>query len=219
MPVRLLVGAVVVVAAMQPQAVRRLLARGATPTVDEEHAALPGDDLVPGAIVATHAITIDAPPAEVWPWLVQMGCDRAGWYSVDRLDNGGRPSADRIVPELQGLAVGDAVPGWPGHRLLMHARLVEPERALVLEWRGRSSALSWGFYLTPHDRGVTRLVVRLRAHYPQPGALVVRALLPGHDVMQPLQLRRIRARIRLAAERRSLSPRSADPARSNPRRA
>ena len=163
-------------------------------TAAERHAAMPGDELVPGGVVATHAITIGAPPVAVWPWLVQMGCDRAGWYSVDRLDNGGRRSADAIVPELQGLAAGDRVPGWPGHRLLMTARVVDPARALVLDWRGRRSGLSWAFCLEQHGADGTRLVVRIRARYPVPAALALRALLPGHDVLQGVQLRRIRER-------------------------
>jgi hypothetical protein len=53
-------------------------------------------------------ITIRARPAEIWPWLVQMGCRRAGWYSYDGLDNGGVPSAERIVPELQRAEVGES---------------------------------------------------------------------------------------------------------------
>ena len=114
--------------------VRDALAGGAVATAAERRAPMPGDELVPGGVVATHAITIGAPPAAVWPWLVQMGCDRAGWYAVDRLDNGGRRSADAIVPELQGLAAGDRVPGWPGHRLLLTAHVVDPGRALVLDW-------------------------------------------------------------------------------------
>jgi proline iminopeptidase len=62
----------------------------------------PGADLIPGGQRgATMAVTIDAPPSRVWPWLVQMGCDRAGWHSWDRLDNGGVPSAERVHPEWQ----------------------------------------------------------------------------------------------------------------------
>ena len=174
--------------------VRHALAGGAVATAAERRAPMPGDELVPGGAVATHAITIGAPPVAVWPWLVPMGCDRAGWYSVDRLDNGGRRSADAIVPELQGLAAGDRVPGWPGHRLLLTAHVVDPGRALVLDWRGRRSCLSWAFTLARHGADGTRLVVRIRARYPAPAALVLRALLPGHDVLQGLQLRRIRER-------------------------
>jgi hypothetical protein len=49
-------------------------------------------------------------PAEIWPWLVQMGCDRSGFYSYDRLDNGGRASAESILPEFQDTKVGDVLP-------------------------------------------------------------------------------------------------------------
>ena len=72
--------------------------------------ALPGDELIEDAQASdTRGITIAAPPEAVWPWLVQMGYGRAGWYSYDRLDMKGS-SADRILPEHQGLAVGDVVP-------------------------------------------------------------------------------------------------------------
>ena len=78
---------------------------------DEEVAGpYPGAGIVPdGRRGPTMAVTIDAPPDRVWPWLVQLGGDRGGWYSWDRLDNAGRPSARRIHPEWQHLAVGDAV--------------------------------------------------------------------------------------------------------------
>jgi proline iminopeptidase len=90
----------------------RLLRWGAT---DEEVSRpYPGAELVPGGSRgATNAITIDAPPARVWPWLVQIGYGRGGWYSWDRLDNFGRASADRIHPEWQQIAVGDRLPSDP----------------------------------------------------------------------------------------------------------
>ena len=76
---------------------RKLRNIGATRA--ERRSILPGDELVPGASSrSTMAVTIDMPPSDVWPWLVQMGCDRAGFYSWDRLDNGGRPSATEIHP-------------------------------------------------------------------------------------------------------------------------
>lgn len=85
---------------------------GATP--DEVSRALPGDNLVPKPTFnATRAITVAAPPERIWPWLVQTGLTRAGWYSYDLLDNLGRLSARRIIPELQNLAVGDIVPMSP----------------------------------------------------------------------------------------------------------
>ena len=73
-----------------------------TATGVERHRPLPADGLVPHPLfTSTHAITTDAPPEHVWRWLAQMGAGRAGWYSWDAIDNGGTPSATRVVPELQ----------------------------------------------------------------------------------------------------------------------
>ena len=92
--------------------------------------ALPGDDLVPEAgAVETRGITIDATPAEVWPWLAQMGYGRGGWYSYDQLDMKGHSTME-ILPEWQGLKVGDIVPTHPDGGF--EVRLLEPERALAL---------------------------------------------------------------------------------------
>jgi hypothetical protein len=91
---------------------------------------LPGDDLVAAATVTeTRAIEIGVPPRVVWPWLVQMGYGRGGWYSYDRIDMRGR-SADRVQPDLQHLAVGDMVPNSP--ETAFEVKVLEPERALVL---------------------------------------------------------------------------------------
>ena len=101
---------------------------GVDPAAD--HRDLPGDDLVPDAeAVDTRCMDIAAAPKDVWPWLVQMGYGRGGWYSWDQLDMN-MPSADRIVPELQELAVGDFVPTHPGGGF--EVRQLEPEHALVL---------------------------------------------------------------------------------------
>ena len=100
--------------------------------IDPEETAkpLPGDELVPNAeVVDTRGIDIAAPPKEVWPWLVQMGYGRAGWYSYDELDMD-RPSAETIVPELQHLEIGDVVPTHPGGGF--EVRIVEPKKALVI---------------------------------------------------------------------------------------
>ena len=101
---------------------------GVDPT--EAEVALPGDDLVADAIVVeTRGVEIGAPPDAVWPWLVQMGYDRAGWYSYDVVDMKGG-SANRIVPELQSLAVGDLVPNSPETAFVVRA--LDPGRSLVL---------------------------------------------------------------------------------------
>jgi hypothetical protein len=97
---------------------------------DEAGRALPGDDLVPepGAC-DTRGLTIEAPPEAVWPWLVQMGYGRGGWYSYDAVDMKGA-SSGMIQPENQSLAVGDVVPTDPGGGFVV--KVVEPEQALVL---------------------------------------------------------------------------------------
>ena len=141
---------------------------------------LPGDDLIDEpSHVETRGITIHAPVAKVWPWLVQMGFGRAGWYSYDMLDNKG--SAEGVMPEFQQLAVGDVMPTHPGGGFLV--KVVEVERALVLYTDTdllRSQAersenesypeikASWAFYLQPEDGG-TRLIERFRAKTPGSG--------------------------------------------------
>jgi hypothetical protein len=134
---------------------------GATP--HEVATPLPGDDLMPGAqYKSTRAITIDAPPEAVWPWLVQVGCLRAGWYSNDLLDNLAHPSATVIVPELQHLEVGSLVPmsPKPSVRSALQVHSFEPNRSLL--WTTPDS--TWAWQLTPTDRG-TRLVTRINARY------------------------------------------------------
>ena len=75
---------------------------------------MPGDELVPDAKThLTLAVTVHAPAEQVWPWLLQIGCQRAGWYSYDLLDNGGIPSTERIIQEYQHLEVGDVVKAVP----------------------------------------------------------------------------------------------------------
>ena len=125
---------------------------------------LPGDDQVPRPYLdSTRAVTIDAPVSAVWPWLVQMGYHRAGWYSYDLIDNDGIPSDERIVPELQHLKVGDIMPTGAAGGFRVAA--LEPERSLVLtieEWR---VLLSAAFLLVPIDEQHTRLIHRLRVRF------------------------------------------------------
>jgi hypothetical protein len=103
---------------------------------DEAVRSLPGDDLIadPTAI-DTRGIDIAAPPEQVWPWLLQMGYGRGGWYSYDQMDMKGS-SASEIVPDLQHLEVGDLVPTHPGGGFVVKA--IEPGHALVL-WIDRAT--------------------------------------------------------------------------------
>ena len=132
---------------------------GATP--DEASKPLPGDELVPGAHGrSTMAATIEAPPSRVWPWLVQMGCDRAGFYSWDRLDNGGRPSAENVHPEWQDLEQGGRITSTPDGKLWFDVATLERERALVLrvlELRESGTRLIVRSQGTGRPRGLTDL--------------------------------------------------------------
>jgi Protein of unknown function (DUF998) len=135
-------------------------------TADERRRLLPGDGIVHEPIfTSTHAITIDAPPEEVWPWIAQMGAGRAGWYSWDLIDNGGRPSATRVVPELQSVAPGDVMSAVPHAGDAFVVASVNPPRDLVLtapDGRG-GTAVVWEHVLDPIEHGRTRLIVRSRA--------------------------------------------------------
>lgn len=147
-------------------------------TAEETAAPMPADDLVPGARYrATRAITIDAPPEAVWPWLVQVGCLRAGWYSDDLLDNLAHPSAETIIPEFQDLRLGQWVPMSPTPSVKTAFRVAgfEPNRALVWE----QPVSTWVWTLTPLPDGQTRLITRLRSRYEwrQPGNALLSVVL------------------------------------------
>jgi hypothetical protein len=126
---------------------------------------MPGDDLLHGAaFCATRAITIDAAPEDVWPWLVQVGFGRAGFYSYDWADNLGRPSATTLLPQYQDVQVGDlAAPMADPANDATAFRVVQSDPPRTLVWAKPDSTWSWAL-MPVGDRG-TRLVTRLRAQY------------------------------------------------------
>lgn len=145
-------------------------------TDDETARAMPGDELSDHpTFLSTRAITINATPEAIWPWLVQLGWGRAGFYGYDIVENIGSPrgihSAERIVPELQHLAVGDPLPLSVAGGLVVNA--VTPDRFLV--WAGSAGRYPGGFTwaLYPMDALHTRLVSRIQwsHHWSQPLAL------------------------------------------------
>ena len=124
---------------------------------------LAGDELIPSPIgIINHAITIHRSPADVWPWLAQRGASRAGWYSYDFIDNGGRHSAERILPEFQNITVGSVFPALPGAKDVFVVAQYEPESSLVLSWRLQEGLYqtTWAFVLEQPQPGQTRLLVR-----------------------------------------------------------
>jgi hypothetical protein len=147
-------------------------------TAEEVSMPMPGDDLVPGCQVAwTRAITIDAPPDSVWPWLVQVGFGKAGFYSNDLLDNLGHPSADHIDSQLQRMHVGDWVPMFSRVDEATAFRMHSFEAPRQLLWSKPDS--TWAWRLTPVAPSRTRLVTRIRQRYDwhSPGSAALTAVL------------------------------------------
>ena len=168
---------------------------GATPAEVSEP--LPGDAFVPQAqFRATRAITIDAPAGAVWPWLVQVGCLRAGWYSNDLLDNLARPSATTIVPALQHLEIGQWVPmsPTPTERTALKVHSFEVNKWLLWTKPGTT----WAWRLLPVDSNHTRLVTRIHTQYewrhPLSALLGILLMEFGDFAMMRRMLRGIKAR-------------------------
>ena len=182
---------------------------GTTPA--EAAGAMPGDDLIPHPKMAsTRAVTIGAPPAEVWAWLVQIGQGRGGFYSYDVLENLARcdiHSAGRIIPELQRLHRGDLIRLAPGQAPCFRVAIAEPPRVLVLAAADPVTQAvrpvatpdelgsTWQWLLRPVAGGRgTRLVARQRYSYPARQSVMWHLVEPVSFVMERRMLHGIKAR-------------------------
>ncbi|MGX7729658.1 SRPBCC family protein [Rhodococcus sp. 2H158] len=170
----------------------------------------PGDEIVPSPHwSATRAVSIAADPEDVWPWLVQMGAgDRAGWYSYDLADNGGKPSAREIRPELQRLEVGDPVRLVAGSPAAFRVESIDPGRSLVYAHSHDGGTVTAALVLRPDGPGRSRLVHRVRFRIPpSPFAVGWAALMDAGDfVMSRRMLLGIRDRAERHARRRRGGP-------------
>jgi hypothetical protein len=155
---------------------------GATPA--ERKQRMPGDQhpVSRFGMHATRALTIDAAPERVWPWIVQLGFGKAGWYSYDLLDNLGRPSARTILPHFQHVAVGDPAapmnPFQPMERSPWRVDEVSAPHTLV--WHNPDAG-TWAWVLRALPDGRTRLLTRLRTSYTTPGTLAFAPILELAD--------------------------------------
>ena len=133
-------------------------------TDDEVQRAMRGDDLVQKPnFVATRAITINARPEEIWPWLIQIGSRRAGWYSHDLLDNAGIPSSEELLPEFQHIAIDDFIPFTPDQKNGMWVKEFDPLGWIL--WWDKKEQSTWLWWLEPLDAEHTRLIARMRVRY------------------------------------------------------
>ena len=171
---------------------------------------MPGDAQIPNATYEmTLAVAVDAPAADLWPWLVQMGYRRGGLYSYDWLDRLfgflDAPSADRILPEFQRLDVGDVIPVGRGAGFPVNA--LEPFRALLLGGESDGFQWTWDFGLYPVNERVTRLVSRSRARPPRTigSTLFMCVLEPAAFIMTRRMLLGLKRRAEVSAARDAAS--------------
>jgi len=181
-------------------------------TAAEAHATLPGDELFPEyTSEATHAITIHTTPQKIWPWLMQIGQDRSGFYSYTFLENTfgcDMPKVEHLVPEWKPRTRGEIVwfcdpKSYNGEGKMIPA-VVETDRAFTMitpgDWKsvqagGHAREGFWSFTLQPIDAGQTRLIARVRGGTPPTLASRVMGRLfwePAHWVMEQKMLRTVR---------------------------
>jgi len=179
-------------------------------TGEEVRGEMPGDDIVPRASFnATRAITIQASPERVWPWIVQIGYRRAGFYTYDLIDNAGYESADRILGEYQHPKIGDWMPmaSKVNETTAFMVKALEPNQWLL--WEKPDSTWAWKLISMPGSR--TRLITRLKQRYPWESpvmALLTIVLLEFGDF--PM-MRRVLRGIKARSERMSKSDGNAEP--------
>jgi hypothetical protein len=154
-----------------------------------------GDELILGAEQATRAITIEALPEEVWPWLVQLGYGKAGWYSYDWIDNDFQSSAARIIPGYQDLAVGDKILMMPEMGFVVES--IDEPKSIVSVLEDGSTTWCLALY---SDGGASRLVSRWRAKFEKTPTTFFMTMLsePGTFIMEQKMLRTIRDRVETA---------------------
>jgi hypothetical protein len=147
-------------------------------TDEEVNRGMVGDGIVENPTFnATRAVTIKASPEDIWPWIIQIGYKKAGFYSYDILDNDGVESAERIIPDYQDLEVGDLIP--MSKDLNARVAVLEPNKymLMVFDW-GNTASWSWGLYKV--NSGHTRFVTRLRARHE---SIVARLLLDAFEIV------------------------------------
>jgi hypothetical protein len=169
---------------------------GATDNEVELH--LPGDELVHKPdFNATRAISINAPPPEIWKWIVQIGSGRAGWYSVDWIDNGGRKSSSEVLPEYQNIEAGQFIPFTPDQKQGMWVKDFKEDNYIL--WVDKKGKATWLWYIYETGKGRSRLITRLRTRYTWNSLWIIYYLL--YDVGDIVMMRKCMHGIKKRAEK------------------
>lgn len=167
---------------------------------DDRLIELPGDDIIPGALFSeTDHINIEAPADIVWHYLMQLGCDRAGWYSIDLLDHGGVPSTDHLVAGWDTRKPGDRLAATPKLDSFFEVYKVAIKDHFVIGGHGERFGgpfiVTWAFVLEPITAYATRLIVRTRmTALPKWAEWFMGNIIypPVHGLMETVQLRTIK---------------------------
>jgi hypothetical protein len=169
---------------------------------DKHKRNLPGDQLIAEAkYTSTHQVRIEAPSSIVWQYLMQLGCDRAGWYSINYLDHGGEPSINHIVDAWKDRQVGDKIAATPTRDNFFEVSMIAHEKYFVMGGESthvgmmQAYKMSWAFVLEPIGTDATRLLSRARMQAsPQWAEWLMGQVVypPVHSLMSAVQLKTIK---------------------------
>ena len=138
----------------------------ARPTAAEVDAPMPGDALLPSPdAVMDRAFTLRAPPEDVWPWLVQLGKHRAGWYMTHRVERfvpRARRASRHVDQRWQHLVVGSVIPDYGGRDETFTVAEIDPPHTLVYASRRGRMEVTWAITVAPLDDRSSRVRLRLR---------------------------------------------------------
>ncbi|GAB4300616.1 MAG: hypothetical protein Kow0098_28110 [Ignavibacteriaceae bacterium] len=158
---------------------------------------LPGDSNVHKPdFNATRGITIHSTPELVWRWIIQIGSKRAGWYSIDWMDNAGIKSSDKILPEFQKIEVGQFIPFTPDQKNGLWVNDFKEHEYIL--WGDKEAKATWLWYLYAVDEKQSRLLTRLRTKYVWKGFWIIYYLL--YDIGDIVMMSKCMKGIKLRAE-------------------
>lgn len=164
-------------------------------TKQETMLSLPGDDIVQKPdFNGTRGIRIHSTPELIWRWIIQIGSKRAGWYSIDWMDNAGIKSSEKILPEFQRIEVGQFIPFTPDQKNGLWIKEFKEYEYIL--WADKEDKASWLWQLNPSENGTTRLITRLRTKYNWKGIWIIYYILYdiGDIIMMSKCMKGIKAR-------------------------